>query len=108
MPTITTLASGELETQVIVADKLGLHARPAALVAQVAQGFRADVRLLVAGQNVDAKSILDILSLAAGNGAMLKIRGNGPDARDAVTAVAQLFIARFKEEPDTLLAGEER
>ena len=70
--------------EVCVRNELGLHARPAALLAQEAQKFAADVLLIQDGQEVDAKSILDILSLAAGRGCTLTLKTQGEDARKAL------------------------
>ena len=95
---VNTAASGVYETVVTITNDLGLHARPAALVAQTAQRFAARVSLVVAERRVDAKSILDILSLAAGKGTTLAIHGQGEDAEACVTAIADLVRGRFQEE----------
>lgn len=73
----------------------GLHARPAAMLAQLAQKYDSDISLVSGDQKVDAKSILDILSLAAGKGCELEIRADGADAREAAEAVEALFNSRF-------------
>lgn len=75
----------------------GLHARPAARLAREAQRFSADLTLLMDDMVVDAKSILDILSLAAAKGSSLTITGTGVDASLAVTSLAELFHNRFKD-----------
>jgi phosphocarrier protein len=107
VPSITTLLSGDVETQVMVSNKLGLHARPAALLARTAQDFKAEVRLACGGQEADAKSILDILSLAVGGGTALTIRSRGPDAEKAARAVALLITGQFREERDLVPAGDD-
>ncbi len=86
------------ECTVQVANTLGLHARPAGKICQTAQRFAADLVLETQDGAVDAKSILDILTLAAPRGAWVRVRGHGPDAQEAVEAVAQLFRERFGEE----------
>ncbi len=101
MHDIRETAPGEFETRVTITSDLGMHARPAALVARTAQNYIAELRLAVQGQEqnqeVDAKSILDILSLAAVKGTSLVIRGRGNDARDGITAIAALVLAQFRE-----------
>jgi phosphocarrier protein len=83
--------------QVLVANQLGLHARPATQIAREAQAFSASVSLVAQGQTVDAKSILDVLTLAAGPGSTVEIRASGSDAEAAVEKISQLFAARFGE-----------
>ncbi len=77
---------------------LGLHARPAALVARTAQQFTANVRLEADNRHVDAKSILDILSLAARKGTTLTVRGKGDDAENCLKSIARLARVQFQEE----------
>ena len=98
LDTIQHLASGEYETTVVITNELGLHARPAALVAQAAQRFSASITLVADNRQVDAKSILDILSLAAGKGTALTVRGKGDDARDSIKTIADLVRIQFQEE----------
>ena len=80
-----------VETTVVIHDELGLHARPAARLAQAAQAFRSEVRLLTEEGEADAKSILDILSLAAGYGTRLTLICTGEDAEPAVRSLQALF-----------------
>jgi phosphocarrier protein len=80
-----------VEQTVIVHDELGLHARPAARLAQTSQLFQAKITLTLDGATVNAKSILDILSLAAVRGAPIVLRCRGDDATDAARALAALF-----------------
>ena len=86
------------EIQVVITNSLGLHARPAAILAQKAQNFVSELSITASGNTVNAKSILDILSLAATSGTTLTIRGQGPDARYAVTCLADQIRTRFEEE----------
>ncbi len=81
---------------VSVLNEQGLHARPAAVLAKEAQRFPCDVRIVHNGDEVDAKSILDILTLAAGHGTNLDIVASGPMAEEAVAHIAQLFQKRFR------------
>lgn len=96
--TIRQSAPGEYETTVTVTNELGLHARPAALLARTAQEFTANVTLEADNRQVDAKSILDILSLAACKGTALIVRGKGGDAQECVRSIAQLVRVQFQEE----------
>ena len=81
---------------VCVLNEQGLHARPAAKLAQTAQRFQADITIVMGAQEVDAKSILDILTLAAGHGANLELRAKGCDADLALDELAVLFKNRFQ------------
>ncbi len=81
-----------------VANELGLHARPAARLAQEAQKFESVIVLATDSQQVDAKSILDILTLAAPRGCGLTIKASGEDARAAVERLTGLFRERFGED----------
>lgn len=88
----------EVTAEVRVRNELGLHARPAAKLAQAAQQFEADITLAVNEQEVDAKSILDVLTLAAPGGSSLSIRARGSDARQAVDGLLDMFRNRFGED----------
>ncbi len=83
--------------QVLVSNQLGLHARPASQIAREAQAFAADISIVAQGQMADAKSILDLLTLAAGPGSTLEIRASGADADRAVQKITELFAAKFGE-----------
>lgn len=89
---------GSVSADVCVGNELGIHARPAAKLAKEAQRFACDIALVSGGQEVDAKSILDILTLAAAPGCNIVIRATGADAGPAVDALRQLFQNRFSEE----------
>lgn len=83
--------------QVLVRNELGLHARPAGKLAQEAQKFAATIYLSVGDQQVDAKSILDILTLAAGCGSELHIQATGDDAEEAVQHLEAIISERLGE-----------
>ena len=86
-----------LEKEVEVINKLGLHARAAAKLVNVATSFACDVRLDHRGQEVDAKSIMGIMLLAAAQGSRITIRTAGDDETEALSAVGDLFLSRFGE-----------
>jgi len=81
-----------------VINRLGLHARAAAKIVKVASMFASEITLEVNGQEVNAKSILGILTLACPMGSLVTVAAEGPDAEDAVLAIEALFNAKFDEE----------
>lgn len=83
---------------VVVVNQLGLHARPAARLAQEAQTFEAEIIVVCDEQEVDAKSILDLLTLAAAQGSTLELKAFGIDAMAALDCLEELFKTRFGEE----------
>lgn len=86
------------ERQVIILNTLGLHVRPSASFAEIAGRYRSEVSVIKDGQAVNAKSSIDLLTLAAIAGTRLLLRAEGNDAQDAVDALAQLVDSRFGEE----------
>ena len=89
------------ERRVRIANRMGMHARPAAEFVKLAGRFRADIQLERDGLQVNGKSIMGVLMLAAEQGAELTIRGTGPDSEEALEALVGLVEAGFGE------AGEE-
>jgi len=83
----------QAERVVEVATTLGLHARPAAAFADAAAGFRATVTVAKNGAEVDATSVLLLLTLDVRRGDRLVIRGRGDDAEEAVDRLATLLAA---------------
>lgn len=79
-----------------VLNEQGLHARPAAKLAQEAQKFPCEINLTMGTETVDAKSILDILTLAAGHGTELTLTASGPEAENALGSLATLIRNRFR------------
>ena len=91
-------ATGDyISRQVIVVGQHGLHARPAGRLAQEAQTFESAITLVHEGQEADAKSILDILTLAAEAGYVLELRAEGADAEAALSRLEQLFKNKFED-----------
>jgi phosphocarrier protein HPr len=80
-----------------IVNKLGLHARAAAKLTQVAAGFTAEVWLSRNGRRVNAKSIMGVMMLAAGKGSRVLIEADGEDAEAALAAVERLIAERFGE-----------
>jgi len=79
--------------QAVIVDPLGLHMRSAAKVVTLAQSFRSDIRVLAKGHSANGKSLLDLAILAAECGTALDIEAQGPDAEEAVFALAALIAA---------------
>jgi len=85
------------QAEVEIVNKLGLHARAAAKLTQVAGSFAAEVFLTRNGRRVNAKSIMGVMMLAAGKGSRITIEANGADAEGALAALARLVAERFGE-----------
>ncbi len=85
------------QREVEIQNKLGLHARAAAKVTQLAARFGAEVWLSRNGRRVNAKSIMGVMMLAAGQGSRIGIETAGADADDALEALATLVNDRFGE-----------
>lgn len=81
-----------------IVNALGLHARAATKLVQLASTHRAEIELEKDGQVANAKSIMGVLLLCSGPGSLLTVRGRGPDARAAVKAIGALIADRFGEE----------
>ena len=86
----------ERETEIV--NRLGLHARAAAKLVHTASGFQSRVTVAKDGEEVDAKSILGVLLLAASQGTRVIIRSDGADEEQAMEAVTDLIAGRFGEE----------
>ena len=86
----------ERETEIV--NRLGLHARAAAKLVHTAGAFQSRVMISKDGEDVDAKSILGVLLMAAGQGTKITIRCDGKDEEAAMKAVTGLIANRFDEE----------
>ena len=84
--------------EVRIPNSLGLHARPAMQLVDLANRFSAEIKISKAGQSVDAKSIMQVMTLAATQGTELKIIADGHDGVEAVAAMAKLIGEGFGEE----------
>ncbi len=87
-----------VEKEVQITNKLGLHARPAAMVVQAASKFKSEIRFIRDELVVNGKSILSVMTLAAEKGSTIKIRVEGEDEEKALGELVQLFESRFGEE----------
>jgi len=81
-----------------ILNRLGLHARAAAKLVRLANGFASEIRVGKDGMEVNGKSIMGVLMLAAPKDAKILIRAIGPDAEEAVAAIGELIAGKFGEE----------
>jgi phosphocarrier protein len=91
-------AGQKVEKEVIIVNRLGLHARPAAMFVRVASRYRAEVWVEKEGENVNGKSIMGLMMLAAGQGSKLQIRCEGPDADRVLQELEELIQSKFNED----------
>ena len=86
---------------IVVSNKLGLHARPAMQFVDLANQFKSDIRVHKFGEEpgeADGKSVMEMIILAATEGTKMRIDADGDDADDAVAKLAELFETKFGEE----------
>jgi len=81
-----------------ITNKLGLHARPAALLVKTAGKYKSEITVSKDDMEVNAKSIMGVMMLAAEKGSMLTITASGEDEEDAVSAIVKLIQGKFDEE----------
>jgi phosphocarrier protein HPr len=87
-----------LQKTVIITNKAGIHVRPAAKIADLANKFNSKIVFTKDGVDVNAKSIMDLLTLAATEGTSITIRAEGDDELTAVTEIEKLIQSKFSEE----------
>lgn len=96
--TLESMEQGILTKVLAIKNRLGLHARAAAMLVQTASKFEADIKVCKDGQVVDARSILGLLMLAAAQGSFIEVTAQGPDAEQALAAIEELVSRRFDED----------
>ena len=82
---------------ILIINRLGLHARAAAQLVRMANEYPCDIRLSKDTQDSDAKSVMEVLMLGATNGTTLKLSADGDKEGEALKSIADLFAARFNE-----------
>jgi len=87
----------EVRRAMTIVNKLGLHARAAAKLIDLASGFESRIRMCRDGREADAKSIMQVMMLAASKGTEVEVAAQGPDAAEAVAAIERLVAGRFDE-----------
>jgi phosphocarrier protein HPr len=88
----------KIEKEIAIINRLGLHARPAAMFVRISSRYRCEVWVAKEGEEVNGKSIMGLMMLAAGQGSKLRIRCDGPDADKAMQELEELINARFNED----------
>ncbi len=91
-------SSEKVEKEITIVNRLGLHARPSAMFVRVASRFRSEIWVSKEGEEINGKSIMGLMMLAAGQGSKLRVRAEGPDAAEAVQELEELIQSRFNEE----------
>ena len=87
-----------IQKDLTILNRLGLHARPAAQIAQTAAGFACDIELTKDNVTINAKSIMGVMMLAAEFGSTVRVTTNGTDEAQAMQTLEQLFNNKFSEE----------
>lgn len=90
-------APQQLTKELVVQNKMGIHARPAAMIVRVTNRFKADVFVEKDEEQVNGKSIMGLMMLAAGKGSKVKFLANGADAEQMLGELEQLFARKFDE-----------
>ena len=88
----------KVEKEIPIVNRLGLHARPAAMFVRIASRHRSEIWVSKEGEEVNGKSIMGLMMLAAGQGSKLRIRCEGLDAEKAMEELEALINAKFNEE----------
>lgn len=86
-----------MEKIMVIRNRMGLHARPAAMFVQEAAKFKSQVYVVKDGLQVNGKSVMGLMLLAAESGSKLTIKAEGPDEEQAISALEKLFERRFDE-----------
>ena len=88
----------KIDKEVPIVNRLGLHARPAAMFVRIASRYRSEIWVSKEGEEVNGKSIMGLMMLAAGQGSKLRIRCEGLDAEKAMEELEALIKAKFNED----------
>jgi phosphocarrier protein len=86
------------EKEIVIQNRNGLHARPAAMFVKISSRYRAEVWVEKDGERVNGKSIMGLMMLAAGKGSKLQVLAEGSDADKVVAELSNLVETRFGEE----------
>lgn len=93
----TTPAAKTLTKELLVQNKMGIHARPAAMIVRVTNKFKAEVYVEKDEEQVNGKSIMGLMMLAAAKGSTVKFVATGPDAEQMLADLEALFAKKFDE-----------
>jgi phosphocarrier protein len=92
-----TPAAQSVTKELVVQDKMGIHARPAAMIVRITNKFKAEVFVEKEDEQVNGKSIMGLMMLAAGKGSKVKFIATGEDAAAMLTEIDALFARKFDE-----------
>ena len=98
MSDVASASGGKAAATANICNSRGLHARASAKFVKLASSFDAEIHVTRDGVTVNARSIMGLLMLGAGNGCGIEIRGEGPEAAAAVSALADLVERKFDED----------
>jgi phosphocarrier protein len=90
--------SQKIEKEITIINRLGLHARPAAMFVRIASRYRSEVWVEKEGEQINGKSIMGLMMLAAGQGSKLTIRCEGADADKVMEELEELIQKKFNED----------
>jgi len=96
-PAETTPAGAAVVKELVVQNKLGIHARPAAMIVRITNKFKSEVFVEKDEEQVNGKSIMGLMMLAAGKGSKVKFLATGEDAPQMLAELEQLFARKFDE-----------
>jgi phosphocarrier protein len=96
-PTETPTAGQAVVKELVVQNKLGIHARPAAMIVRITNKFKSEVFVEKDEEQVNGKSIMGLMMLAAGNGSKVRFIVTGEDAQQMLAELEQLFARKFDE-----------
>jgi len=96
-PTDTTPSGQAVVKELVVQNKLGIHARPAAMIVRITNKFKSEVFVEKDEEQVNGKSIMGLMMLAAGKGSKVKFLATGEDAQQMLSELEQLFARKFDE-----------
>jgi phosphocarrier protein len=94
------VAAKKIEKDIEVINKLGLHARPSSMLVKLTTQFQSDIYIRKDSDEVNGKSIMGIITLAAGKGTILRFIISGVDAQEAMDRIEQLFLSKFGEDKE--------
>ena len=92
------MAGSKVEKEIEVINTMGLHARPSAMLVKLTTQFKSDIYIRKDSDEVNGKSIMGIITLAAGKGSKLRFIISGEDAQEAMKRIEELFLSKFGEE----------
>lgn len=87
-----------IKKDIKVINEQGLHARPCGMLSNTAMKFESEIKIIKEGYEVNAKSVMGLLTLAASKGSVITVIANGRDEKEAIDEIEKLFESKFDEE----------